>query len=239
MQAQSTPPDATTAPPELLQAITQIDAAANQENVAAVMQFYSPQFKSSDGLTYETMQEALKKLWEQYDGLTYATKIDSWKQDGNAIVAETTTTITGKHKSGARDIALEATITSQQRFEGQKITEQTVLDENSRLTSGSQPPTLDIKLPDQVAPSQDFDFDVIVTEPLGDRLLLGSVIDEPINAEGYLNPSPISLELLSAGGLFKVGKAPATPDQRWISAVIVRDDGITAVTRRLKVQSNP
>ncbi|MEL6322279.1 MAG: nuclear transport factor 2 family protein, partial [Cyanobacteria bacterium J06626_14] len=53
--------------------------------------------------------------------------------------------------------------------------------------------------------------------------------------DGYLNPAVITLDLLSAGGLFKVGVAPAEVGDRWISAVVVRDDGITALTRRLQV----
>ncbi|NJN20946.1 MAG: nuclear transport factor 2 family protein, partial [Leptolyngbya sp. RL_3_1] len=40
---------------------------------------------------------------------------------------------------------------------------------------------------------------------------------------------------LAAGGLFKIGNAPDSPDQRWISSVLVRSDGWVIDTRRLNV----
>jgi hypothetical protein len=51
-----------------------------------------------------------------------------------------------------------------------------------------------------------------------------------------LTPRPLDLEALSAGGLFKVGKAPMKPDQRWISSILIREDGIVIDTRRLTVE---
>jgi hypothetical protein len=74
-----------------------------------------------------------------------------------------------------------------------------------------------------------------VAEPLGDRVLLGTALEEPVSPDGYLTPATLDLTLLPAGGLFKVGQAPATPESRWVSAIIIREDGITEVTQRLQV----
>jgi hypothetical protein len=92
-------------------------------------------------------------------------------------------------------------------------------------------------LPETVSIGRDFAFDAIVQEPLGDRLILGAAIEEPVGANAYVTSPQVNLELLSSGGLFKVGRAPALPDDRWLSAIIVREDGITAETRRLQVTS--
>ena len=254
------------APPQLTQALTKIDAAANEHNLEAVMGFYSSNFTSTDGLTLADMQTALKALWERYPNLTYSTQLTSWKQDGNAIVAETTTTITAAAEpatpalaprsprppsntpaggsaseavpAAPRSFALAATLTSRQRFEGQKIVQQEILSERTQMTAGNSPPTIEVNLPQQVKTGQSYDFDALVKEPLGDRLLLGAALEEPVNTAGYVNPAPISLEPLSAGGIFKVGQAPATPESRWVSAIIIRDDGITTVTQRLPVSSS-
>ena len=259
-------PTSPPAPAQLTQTLTQIDAAANQHNLQAVMGFYSPSFTNSDGLTVADMEAALKALWQRYPNLTYSTQINSWKQEGNAIVVETTTTITAAalsttpaplpqslhpatNSSGTaaeatlpaatpaapRSFALNATLTSRQRFEAQKIVQQDMLSERTQLTSGDNPPTIDLNLPPQVTTGQTFDFDALVKEPLGDRLLLGAALEEPISPTSYLNPTPINLEPLSAGGIFKVGQAPIKPENRWMSAVIIRDDGITTVTQRLQV----
>jgi hypothetical protein len=90
-------------------------------------------------------------------------------------------------------------------------------------------------LPEQVTIGRSYSFDAIVQEPLGDRLLLGAALEEPITPAGYINPAPLDLELLSSGGLFKTGRAPLRPENRWVSAVVIRDDGTTAVTQRMRV----
>jgi hypothetical protein len=225
----------TPAPPELTTTLDQIDAAATEGNIEAVMRFYSPEFTSSDGLTYDTLETMLGELWQRYPNLSYETQLDSWEQQGDSVSVVTTTTITGTYPDERRDLNLSSTITSRQRFEDNKIVAQEILTERSELKAGEKPPTVTFNLPEQVAPGQEFDFDAIVTEPLGNRLLLGSAIEEAVEVENYLNPAPIELELLASGGLFKVGRAPTAPGDRWVSAIIVRYDGITAVTQRLRI----
>jgi hypothetical protein len=223
------------APAALVQTLTQIDAAASQGNVSAVMAFYAPNFTHSDGLTYSTFQEALSAFWKRYPGMVYKTAINSWKQEGNALIVETTTTITGTQKTPDRPVNVTATIASRQRLEGQKIVQQEVLSERSQVSIGQAPPTVQVNLPDQVTIGRNYTFDAVVAEPLGDRLLLGAALEETISPSGYLNAAPLSLELLSSGGLFKTGRAPLIPENRWVSAVLIRDDGMTAVTQRVRV----
>ena len=224
-----------TAPPQLKNLLAQIDAAANQHNVEAVMQFYGENLSHSDGLTHQSMEKALTELWQRYPQLQYRTQLQSWKAEGDAIVAETVTTITSAQSGENRNQALNATIKSQQRFENEKIVRQDILSERSQVSAGAKPPTVDVKLPQQVKPGQQYNFDAIVQEPLGDDYLLGAVVEEPIKPENYLSSTPVQLELLPAGGLFKLGSAPSMADDRWVSAVLIRGDGITLVTQRLQV----
>lgn len=222
-------------PPELANTISQIDAAANQRDLDAVMQFFSDTFVHADGLNRRRLETAIKALWERYPQLVYQTEVNSWQREGEAIAFETTTTITGTQVLNGQDFTLNATVRSRQQLEDGQIVQQEILAEESRLTSGEAPPTVEMQLPEQVLIGRDYNFDAIVQEPLGTRLLLGSAIEEPINADGYVTITPIDLEPLSAGGLFKVGRAPALADSRWISAVIIREDGITLETRRVRV----
>ena len=232
-RVQAAPPQ--TAPPSLKNLLTQIDAAANQHNVKAVMQFYGANFTHADGLTRQNMENALTQLWQRYPQLKYQTQLQSWKNDGQAIVAETITNITGTQPQDNRNLTLNATIKSQQRYESGKIVRQEILSERSQLSAGAKPPTVNINLPQQVRVGEQYSFDAIVREPLGDDYLVGAAIEEPVQADKYFNPTPVELELLPAGGLFKVGRAPAKADSRWISAVLVRGDGMTLVTQRLQV----
>lgn len=223
------------APQQLKNVLARIDAAANQRNVNAVMQFYGQNFTHSDGLTRQSMAQALTQVWQRYPQLKYQTQLQSWKPEGKGIVAETVTNITGAQRQDSRNLVLNATIRSRQWYENNQIVRQEILSERSLLKAGTQPPTVDLKLPQQVKPGQQYNFDAIVQEPLGEDYLLGAAIEEPIKPENYLNPKRVELELLSAGGLFKLGRAPAQPDDRWISAVLIRGDGMTMVTQRLNV----
>ncbi|MBW4647722.1 MAG: nuclear transport factor 2 family protein [Kastovskya adunca ATA6-11-RM4] len=231
--AQAASPE--TAPEELKNAIAQIDVAANARNLEGVMQFYSPNFTHTDGLTRDALKSSLTQLWERYPELKYRTELKSWEAKGDDIIAETVTYITGTQPDAGSGVKLESTLRSRQRFDDQKIVEQTVLAERTQLMSGKNPPTVKVNLPEQVRVGQQYSFDAIVQEPLGDALLLGTAMEEPVNSDRLMSPSKFELELLSAGGIFKVGKAPLRPDGQWISAVLIRGDGMTTITQRLNV----
>lgn len=228
-----------TAPPQLKETLAQIDAAANRRDVNSVMQFYAANFKHSDGLTRQLMMQALTDLWKRYPQLTYRTVLKDWKAEGNSIVAETVTNIAGIQMMDGKTMKLESTMRSRQRLENQKIVQQDILGERTQISSGVKPPNIQINLPEQVGVGQPYNFDVIVTEPLGDDLLLGTALEEPIKPERLLKPTDLKLELLPAGGVFKLGKAPNTKDNRWLSAVLVRGNGMIMVTQRLIVVDRP
>jgi hypothetical protein len=224
-----------TAPAELKATLTQIDTAATKQNLQGVLQYYSPNFANSDGLTRPTLEQALTQLWKRYPTLTYTTEITSWKKEGSGITAETSTRIVGTQKVSNREYKLDSTLRARQTFENQKIISQEILGERSQIKSGVNPPNVLLNLPEEVKQGQAFNFDAIVQEPIGNDLLLGTALEEPVKPDGYINPTTADLELLSSGGIFKVGRAPAIPGSRWLSAVLVRYDGITIVTQRLRV----
>ncbi|YAF94196.1 MAG: nuclear transport factor 2 family protein [Nodularia sp. CChRGM 3473] len=223
------------APAELKNLLTQIDEAASKGDIKAVMQLYSPNFTHGDGLNRQTLEQSLTSLWQRHPQLRYSTQLESWKSEGNVIVAETVTNITGLPSANSNNLALNATIKSRQRIQDAKIVSQEILSERTLLTAGSKPPQVDVNLPQQVKVGQQYNFDAIVQEPLGDDFLLGTALEEPVQANKYLNPTSVDLELLTSGGLFKVGRAPSTPGNQWVSAVILRGDGMTMVTQRLQV----
>lgn len=223
------------APAEVKNLLTKIDAAANQGNVKGVIQFFSPNFTHGDGLNRQNMEKALTGLWQRYPQLKYNTQLQSWKPEGNAIIAETVTNITGTPSPQSDNLTLNTTIKSRQRIMNGKIVHQDILSERTQLTSGTKPPRVEFKLPQQVKVGQQYSLDAIVQEPLGDDYLLGAALEEPIKADKYLKPTTVDLELLSSGGIFKIGRAPSTPGHQWVSAVIMGDDGMTMITQRLQV----
>lgn len=225
-----------TAPQELKETIAKIEAAANQRDLQGVMQFYSSDFSNSDGLSYPSFSETLKAMWANYTNLSYKNELKSWETVGDELMAETVTTIEGVQEAKGRKIRLISTIRSRQYFKDQKIVRQEILAERTQLNSGSNPPQIQVTLPEKVNVGEEFDFDVVVKEPLGDDELLGAAIEEQVSNKRYLNPSNFKLDLLPAGGIFKTVKAPLAPDNRWLSAIIIRGDGMTLITQRVRVE---
>jgi hypothetical protein len=229
--------NAASAPAELKSVLTQIDTAASGENLQGVLQFYSPTFSTSDGLQRDSFEKALVDLWKRFEGLRYQTELVAWKQAGNGFEVETITRVMGTQPIDDRKLILSATIRSRQMVSNNQITKQDILTEESQLSSGTKPPNVDIKLPEKVKVGQEFAFDAVLQEPLGESILLGGAFEKPVNPKDYAQGSTGSLDLsvLSSGGLFKIGQAPKTPQTLWISAVFLREGGINIFTRRLKV----
>ena len=215
--------------------LKEIDSAATKRNLEKLMDFYSPNFTHGDGLNSEDVRKSLMTLWQKYPLLQYRTTLESWKSEGDTIIAETVTQINGLASAKSNNLTMKATVKSRQRIEGGKIIYQEILSEKTLLTAGSEPPEIDVILPEKVKVGQEYNFDAIVTEPLGNDFLLGTALSEPVQVDKYLNPTPVQLEMLTSGGLFKVGRAPLIPGNHWISAVIVRAGGMTMVTQRLQV----
>ena len=227
---------AQTAPRELKEVISEIEEAANRQNVAEVMRLYSPNFTNSDGLSHSSLSEALTQMWKKYPRLNYSTKLQSWEKQGDRFVAETITNIQGVRKSGDRSIELNSTIRSRQHFANQKVIKQEILTERTQITTGTNPPQITLNLPQTVSVGQKFGFDVIVNEPLGTQVLLGAAMEDKIDSNRYLNPGEFELQALPAGGIFKLVQAPKAPETLWYSAIVIREDGITAITQRVRVK---
>lgn len=226
---------AESAPAELTAAIERMESAASARDLSAVMNGYSSEFSNEDGFTYDTLETALQTFWDSYTSLSYRVELQSWEPTPEGYLAETVTYVSGTQIDNGQSRELESVIRSQQTYQGGKIIAQETLSERNQTTSGEKPPSVSVILTEQVERGEKYDFDAIVLEPLGDRYLLGGVIDEGATAADFFTGRPVELELLSAGGLFKIGEAPEVPDSRWVSALLVRDDGMTVITRRLQV----
>ncbi len=223
-------------PQEVAQTLAAMDKAATDQQLKRLLRFYHPEFQHSDGLTRQSLKSVLKAFWNQYEDISYSTEVLAWEADSEGGgTATTKTTITGLQTLEDQEMRLTATIKSRQRWLNGQMLEQTITAEQSQLTSGDNPPKITVSLPEQVKVGGTFNFDVVVDAPLEKRLLLGTAIEEVISPERYLKQPTLKLELLPAGGLFKVGKAPKKPTSEWISAILVQDGGMVVISRRLTV----
>jgi len=228
--------EAKNVPAELKNAITDIEIAANEKNLNKIIGYYDPSFTNNDGLNTNSVKTALKKVWEQYPDLKYSTQITSWEKTKGQLVAETTTTISGRQNSKGRQSQLESVLKSRQYFRDQKLVRQDIISEKTKVFSGDNPPQVTVNLPDTVKVGEKYNFDTIVNEPLAGNVLLGAALEERTASNRYLKPSTLELEPLTSGGIFKVVTAPRLSDNHWLSAIIVRGDGITMITHRVNIE---
>ncbi len=226
-------------PRELSEAVSALDRFASQQQLENVLSFYSDDLRHSDGVTKEQLRQQLQELWKRYPQLQYSTRIVKLEGSGDRYTAETVTEITGKNQDRDNPTQLKAKVISRQEYQRQgnsfRIVSQEIISERSTLLSGSRPPQVNLKLPEIIGVGRQFALDAIVTEPLNYSVLLGAVIDEPVNPKNYLQTNSIRLQPLRAGGLFRIGQAPFSPGDRWISVVLLREDGMTITTQRLRV----
>ncbi len=232
--AVAAPPAAPLAPAAISNLLTQIDKSANGKQIAALNSSFAPNY-TVDGLNRTAWEQGLKKLWQRYPNLRYQTAIQSWKAEGGGISVETITSIIGSQTQNSQLSKLTSQLRSRQKIVGGKITQQQVLSENTTITSGSKPPTVELNVPKQLKINEIYDIDAIVTEPLGEDVMMGKVVEQAVSASGYSKPVEYSLDILATGGLFKKAKAPSKPGDYWLSAVLVRAGGITTVTQRVHV----
>jgi hypothetical protein len=230
-----TEPTAIKAPTALKTLLTKIDAAANGRKLPELSRYYSPSFTTSDGLTKTEWQQSLGQFWQSYSSLSYTTTLESWQGKGNSYTANTITKVAGTQKIDGKTLNLLATIQSRQKIVGGQIVQQQILQERTQVSSGTKPPTIELNLPEKIQPNAEYSLDAIVTEPLGEDILMGTTIEQPVSALGYAQPSKYKLELLTAGGLFKIARAPGKSGDYWFSTIFIRPAGMTTLTQRVHV----
>lgn len=227
---------AQTEPPELRTTIEGIEKAANERDLDTLMEFYSSEFTNSDGLRYDSLATSLEQLWQNYPRLNYEIELDAWSTEGDELVAETTTTITGTRLVDGEVERINSRIGSRQYFQEGKLIRQEIISEETEVTSGD-PPEIIVNVPNNAQIREQFNFDVIVEEPLENGILLGGAIEEATGSDRYLKPSNFELTPLPSGGVFKVVTAPGLPGSYWLSAIIIQGDGKVTVTRRVTIES--
>ena len=225
-------------PAELQSALDDMLAAANERDLEAVMAFYGEEFEHGDGLTLDEVSASIAKFWETHSELDYQATIENWEETATGFSATIVTDVTGTQASERGDFKLEGTNTVLNQYELDSsgnllLVSQEVLEESTRLQSGDAPPVVTVNIPTTVSVGAEFDVEAIVNEPLGESLLLGAALEEPIGSETYLDSSMVPLQPLQAGGIFRRADAPARPGSEWISVMLVSDGGILIEGRRL------
>jgi len=233
-------------PPGLASAIAAFDQAASNRDLDTVMKNYADNFVHGDGLNKQKLRESLETLWQRYKQIQYRTEVTKFEVKGENYTVHTKTQIKGTQGEGESKFELIANLQSTQIYHnksdgknnGWQVIRQDIVAEKSVLTSGEKPPSVELRIPDSIGIGRQYALDAIVLEPLGASLLLGAAIDETVNPANYVKDATIDLEALKSGGIFKIGQAPYSEGDRWISVVLVRENGVSITSQRLRVSKD-
>jgi hypothetical protein len=225
------------ATPPIPSVITDLDAALNRKDASAVTNLLSPNYSHSDGYTRQALTQSLQALWQQYPTLTYRTEVV--KAEDNAL--ETLTTIQGKRSLRGQIWKIQGTIRALQVIEANQVRSQTILAEETQVRIGEQPPTVTISLPSSVTVGSDYQYDVVVQEPMNDDLFMGTIFDEPVSPALMSNPAQLELEFPSLAELVtgrpgrRRPKAATTKPVKAIKLSRMRSGGFFKVGRASNV----
>ncbi len=218
-------------PPELEAALETLIEAANARQLDGVINQFAPDFRHEDGLTLEDTRLAIRDLWARHAELNYSAVIDRWDEAERTAVI--TTTLSGLTTTGYR---LEGELIVENQYNNKwYIQSQVVRSEVLQLSTGEAPPSLTLNVPTAVRLGEIYDIEAILEEPIGDRLVLGAIIEQQVAPSAYREVSTVfPLEPLRAGGIFRRAEAPFLPDSLWLGVMLVSNGGITIQEQRLR-----
>ncbi len=116
-----------------------------------------------------------------------------------------------------------------------RIVKEDIFSDYSILNTNKENLNLTLGMPNVVLTGSKYDIDIIIKEPLKERIIAGGLIE--LNSKSDAHNKQIELEPIGSGGLFKSVRAPYQPgNQRW-AAIIAHPEGIISITKNVRVVS--
>ncbi|QPN65074.1 hypothetical protein H8F25_11465 [Synechococcus sp. CBW1004] len=124
------------------------------------------------------------------------------------------------------------------RSDGQRITSQNLLREQTILRSGDSDLPVSVLIPDAVLTGQRYDVDVIFDDPLQGALVAGGIRALSSQQVAAMESPAVELAAMGGGGLFKTVQAPYTPGSQTWAVLLVHPRGVVSATKRVRVVSD-
>lgn len=124
------------------------------------------------------------------------------------------------------------------RSDGQRISGQNLLREQTILRSGDSDLPVSVLIPDAVLTGQRYDVDVIFDDPLDGALVAGGIRALSSQQVAAMESPAVELAAMGGGGLFKSVQAPYTPGSQTWAVLLVHPRGVISATKRVRVVSD-
>ena len=141
----------------------------------------------------------------------------------------------GTHTQGGSTFRLEGSQQLALATSGGRVVGQTVLREQTVVSSGQQELPVTLQIPDAVLTGQRYDLDVVIDEPLDGAVIAGGLMALTSSQTKAMETPRLELGALGGGGLFKTVQAPYTPGEQTWAVLLVHPKGIVTATKRVRV----
>ncbi|MFM7085467.1 MAG: hypothetical protein ACKOXO_00490 [Cyanobium sp.] len=146
--------------------------------------------------------------------------------------------VSGTRREGSALFRLSADQWLELSSNGERISGQTLLREQTILRSGESNLPVSVLIPDAVLTGQRYDVDVIFDEPLDGALVVGGIQSLTPQQLASLESPAMDVVPLGGGGVFRTVRAPFTPGSQTWAVLLVHPRGVVSTTKRVRVVSD-
>ncbi|WP_341885198.1 hypothetical protein [Synechococcus sp. UW140] len=208
--------------------VSALENALNSNNSAGL----SGLLEKGPGLNPTGLESRLQLLRQTFSDARWQLNSGPDLKDGRSTLL---VKVTGNHQEAGRTFRLEASQKLAVQQNGNRLSSQEILGEESILRSGKANLAVSVIAPEEVLTGQRYDFDVVLDQPLKDSVLAGGISELSREAIASLRSPDISLGALNGGGIFKTIQAPYKPGSQSWAVLLMHPEGTVSVSRMVRV----
>ena len=197
----------------------------NQRNLAAIEKY----FEDDEKLKFENQ---FYKLIEEFPNAKWEIKnVRSIESDQYNFEI----TVKGFKLLNEKKFTLKSKFNFIFLFKNGTIKNSRIINNLTTIRNDNNKVDIDISIPSNVLTGANYNLDVIIKEPLGEKIIAGGIKE---HQEGILFDQSVLIEPLSSGGIFKVTRAPLKPGLQVWTGFIAHPNGLISFTKSVNIIDN-
>ena len=197
----------------------------NQRNLAAIEKYFEDNEKLKfENQFYKLIDEFPNAKWEIKN--VRSTESDQYNFE---------ITVKGFKLLNEKKFTLKSKFNFIFLFKNGTIKNSRIINNLTTIRNDNNKVDIDISIPSNVLTGANYNLDVIIKEPLGEKIIAGGIKE---HQEGILFDQSVLIEPLSSGGIFKVTRAPLKPGLQVWTGFIAHPNGLISFTKSVNIIDN-
>tara|TARA_Y100000589_G_scaffold332243_1_gene390691 strand:+ start:2655 stop:3386 length:732 start_codon:yes stop_codon:yes gene_type:complete len=197
----------------------------NQRNLAAIEKYFEDDEKLKfENQFYKLIDEFPNAKWEIKN--VRSTESDQYNFE---------ITVKGFKLLNEKKFTLKSKFNFIFLFKNGTIKNSRIINNLTTIRNDNNKVDIDISIPSNVLTGANYNLDVIIKEPLGEKIIAGGIKE---HQEGILFDQSVLIEPLSSGGIFKVTRAPLKPGLQVWTGFIAHPNGLISFTKSVNIIDN-